>query len=80
MLPDFNAVPVEEMIWLKREELLREFEQIRLVRAARISNPGLVERAILYLARILSRAGERLGEQYTMPRQTHLDCSARYAA
>jgi len=80
MLPDFHSVPVEELVWLKREELMREFEQIRLVRAARISNPGLVERAVLYLGRILTRAGARINEQYTIPRQTYLDSAARFAA
>ena len=80
MLPDLNGVPVEELMWLKRESLMREFEQIRLVRAARISNPGLIERAWLYLGRVLIQAGQRLSEQYTMPRQTYLDSAARFAA
>lgn len=80
MLPDLNGVPVEELMWLKRESLMREFEQIRLVRAARISNPGLIERAWLYLGRVLIQAGQRLREQYTSPRQTYLDSAARFAA
>lgn len=80
MIPNNLGVPVEEMIWLKREELMREFEQTRLVRAARITNPGLVERAWLYIGRMLIRAGQRLNEQYTLPRQTYLDSSARFAA
>lgn len=79
MIPNMNYVPVEEMIWLKREELVREFEQIRLVRAARISNPGLIERAWLYLGQILMKAGQKLNEQYTLPRQTYLDSAARFA-
>jgi hypothetical protein len=80
MLPDLNGVPVEEMMWLKRESLMREFEQIRMVRAARISNPGLIERAWLYLGRVLVQAGQRISEQYVMPRQTYLDSTARFAA
>jgi len=80
MIPDFHAVPVEETLWLKREELMREFEQIRLVKAARISNPGLIERVWLYVASMLVRAGEKLNEQYTVPRQTYVDSGARLAA
>jgi hypothetical protein len=80
MIPDFHTLPVEEMICLKREELVREFEQIRLVRVARISNPGLFERVWLYVARVLTQAGQRLNEQYTVPRQTYLDSVSRFAA
>lgn len=79
MIPNYLGVPVEEMIWLKREELMRELEQTRLVRAARISNPGLFERAWLLLAQTMLSLGKRLQEQYTMPRQTYVDCSARLA-
>jgi hypothetical protein len=80
MIPNYLGVPVEEMIWLKREDLMRDFEQMRLVRAARISNPGLLERAWLLLAQAMLKFGQRLQEQYTMPRQTYVDCSARLAA
>ena len=80
MIPAMNYLPVEEMIWLKQEELMREFEEIRLVRAARISNPGLIERLWLYVGRALINAGQRLHEQYTMPRQTYLDSTARFVA
>ena len=80
MIPDFHTVPTEELIWLKREDLTREFEQIRLVRAARISNPGLLERAWLHVGRMLIKAGQRLNEQYTVPRQTYLDSTAKLAA
>ena len=39
MLPNMNYMPVEELVWMKRGELMREFEELRLERVARISNP-----------------------------------------
>ena len=80
MLPNLNYMPVEELVWMKRGELMHEFEQIRLQQVARISNPGLMERALLSVARILIDAGQGLREQYTIPRQAHVDAAARYAA
>jgi len=80
MLPNMNYMPVEELVWMKRGELMKEFEQLRLERAARISNPGLLERAMLSIARLLVNAGQQLREQYTIPRQGQLDAAARYAA
>ncbi len=80
MLPSYDFMPLEEMIWLKREELMREFEQIRLVRAARISNPGLFERAWVWLGELLIRAGQRARDRVSLPRQTYLDSAARFAA
>lgn len=80
MLPNYLGMPVEEMIWQKREDLMRDFEQMRLVRSARIANPGLFERAWLLLAKAMVKFGQQLQEQYTMPRQTYVDCSAKLAA
>lgn len=80
MIPDYLGVPIEEMIWLKREELMREFQQMRLVRAARISNPGLFERLGLRVAQFLLRLGRDLNERYTLSPQTYLDCTARLAS
>ena len=80
MLPNMNYMPVEELVWMKRGELMREFEQLRLERVARISNPGLLERAMLSVARLLVNAGQQLREQYTIPGQAQLDAAARYAA
>ena len=80
MLPGFDFLPVEEVLWMKRAELMREFESIRLVRAARISNPGLVERAWVRVGDLLIRAGLAIRERVTLPRQSYLDSAARYAA
>jgi hypothetical protein len=80
MLPNMNYMPVEELVWMKRGELMREFEQLRLERAARLSNPGLLERAMLALARLMVSAGQQLRAQYTIPRQAQLDAAARFAA
>jgi hypothetical protein len=80
MLPTIDFVPVEEMLWMKREELQREFKQIRLQRAARISNPGLLERLSLHIAHVLMNAGQRLHDQYTIPRQSYLDAATNMAA
>ena len=77
MIPNYL---VNDLVRVQREDLTRELEQARLVRAARMSNPGLAERARLYIGRILIQAGQRLNEQYTLPRHTHVDSSARFAA
>jgi hypothetical protein len=80
MLPNLNFMPVEELVRIKRGELMRDFEQIRLEQVARISSPGLVERLMLAAARLMVVAGEHLQEQYTIPRQAQVDAAARYAA
>jgi hypothetical protein len=80
MLPGFDFLPVEEVLWMKREELMREFESIRLVRAARIANPGFTERAWVRVGEFLIRAGLRLRDRVMRPRQSYLDSAARYAA
>jgi hypothetical protein len=80
MLPNPNYMAVEELVWMRRGELMHEFEQIRCQRVARISNPGLLERALLAVARLLINVGQQLHEQYTIPRQAHLDAAVRHAA
>ncbi len=80
MLPGSDFIPVEEVIWLKREELMREMQQIRLVRAARISNPGWVERLWIWVGESLIKLGQTARDRVTLPRQTYLDSAARFAA
>ncbi len=75
MLPDLMYMPAEEILYLKREELMRDFQEIRLVAAARQSNPGLAERLRLWIAGLV---GTR--ERLTAPRQTHIDSAIRLAA
>lgn len=80
MLPGYDFIPVEEVLWLKREELMREFEQERLIKAARISNPGLFERLAIWVGNLLVSIGQSTRDRVTVPRQTYLDSAARFTA
>jgi len=80
MILDLYSLPVEELIWLKREELTHEFESIRLLREASLSNPGLIERAYIQLGKFLVKTGQHLNDQYTSSRQTYLITSSKIAA
>ncbi len=80
MLPGFDFIPVDEVLYLKRDELMREFESMRLIKAARISNPGLTERFWVWVGDLLVTAGKRVRERVTLPRQTYLDTAARLSA
>ena len=75
MLPDLMYMPADEILYMKREELMREFEEIRLVAAARQSNPGLAERLQLWIAGLF-----RTRERLTAPRQSYIDSAIRLAA
>ncbi len=79
MLPGFDFIPTEEVLWLKREELMREFEEMRLIKAARISNPGLLERLSIWVGDLLIKAGQRARERVMLPRQSYLDSAAKLA-
>jgi hypothetical protein len=80
MYVNSNPVYFEKMNALQQQAVYREFADIRLMQAAGLSNPGLVERLWLSLARILMTSGQRLHERYTLPRQTYLDSAARFSA
>jgi hypothetical protein len=80
MIPNFYPLPVEEMIWLKRDELLSEFGLIRLQREARLSNPGLIERAYIRLGNLLVKAGKRLQDEYTSSRPAYRIASGKFTA
>jgi hypothetical protein len=77
MLPDFTYMylPAEEILDLKRDELMREFQEIRLLGAARQANPGFAERARVWIARLF-RAQQRI----PAPRQSYIDSAIRLAA
>ncbi len=80
MLPGMDFIPMDEVLYLKREELMREFRTMRLIRAARLTNPGWVERVWIWVGDLLVRAGERARERVALPRQTYLDSAIRLAA
>ena len=75
MLPDFNYMPAEEMLYLKRDELMREFQDIRLIGAARESNPGLAERLGAWLTRLFHAR-----QPVAAPRQSYVDIALKLAA
>ncbi len=80
MLPGLDFIPVEEVLTLKREELMREFEDMRLIKAARLSNPGLFERICIWVGDLLIKAGQKARDRATLPRQSYLDTASRLAA
>ena len=61
----------EVMVRLEMEEVKREVDSIRLLRDAGLSNPGLLERAVIALGNALSTLGNRLHEAYTNPHQAY---------
>ncbi len=81
MLPEFNCMylPADEVLNLKREELMRDFEEIRLQNAARQANPGFAERVWLQIARLF-HAGERAQRRALATRQSYIDSAIRLAA
>lgn len=80
MIPDFYQLPIEELIWLKRQELDREFESIRLLREASLANPGLIQRAYIQLSKYLVKAGQNLHDRHTSSRQTYAITTSKFAA
>ncbi len=82
MLPvfDANGVPVAHLVWMKGEELRRECESDYLVRDASLSNPGLVERALMRLGQFLMHTGRHLYEEYTASHPAYVITSSKYAA
>jgi len=55
-------------------------EQMRLIKAARISNPGILERLVIWVGNLLISVGQKTRERVTVPRQTYLDSAARFTA
>ncbi len=79
MLPDLNYLPAEEILYLKHDELMREFREIRLQGAARQANPGFAERAQAWIAALL-HSRERVQQRAMAPRQSSIDYALKLAA
>ena len=75
MLPDLNYMPAEEILYLKRDELMREFRDIRLIAAAPEAKPGFAQRVQARLAKLF-----HLQPRVALPRQTYIDSAIRLAA
>jgi hypothetical protein len=73
-------LPVEEVMWVRQEELVRDFEQVRLERAARISNPGLLERFLLSMGQFLIETGQHIRAQHTVLPQSYVDSAVKFAS
>jgi hypothetical protein len=73
-------LPVEQVMWVRRNELERDYEEVRLQRAARIANPGPLQRALIAIADLLMRAGQHIREQQFVLPQSHHDRAAKIAA
>ncbi len=79
MLPDLNYLPAEEILYLKHDELMREFREIRLQGAARQANPGFAERARAWIAALL-HSSARVQRRAAAPRQSYIDYALKMAA
>jgi hypothetical protein len=79
MLPDLNYLPAEEILFLKHDELMREFREIRLLNAAREANPGFAERARAWIA-ALFHSGARLQQRRVASHQSYIDYALKLAA
>lgn len=70
----------EVMTMLEMRDIAREIEEIRLIKDAGLSNPGLLERIGMKLGNALVKRGQHLYEKYTSPRQAYQDTSCKFAA
>ena len=70
----------EVMVDLEMAELRREIDNIRLLRDAGLSNPGLIERSLIALGNSLARVGKDLRDNYTKPRQAYQVTSGKLAS
>lgn len=71
---------IEEMTHLEMEEFKREMDSIHLLKEARLSNPGLLEKSAIAVGKALARIGNRLYRNYTEPHPAHQVTSCKYAA
>jgi hypothetical protein len=70
----------EVMVRLEMEDLKREIDSIRLIHDAGLSNPGLLERAVIAISNILVKLGKRLHDLYTDPHQAYEVTTSKFAA
>jgi hypothetical protein len=75
MLPDLNYMPAEEILYLKRDELMREFRDIRLIAAASEATPSFAQRLRARIAQLF-----HVRPRVTVPRQSYIDSAIRLAA
>ena len=77
---NMNTWDIELMVSLEMDDVRREMESIRLLREARISNPGWLERTFIAIGKALIKRGQQLHEEYTAPRPAYRTTSGKLAA
>lgn len=77
---NINTLDIEMMVSLEMEDIRREMESIRLLREARISNPGWLESALIAIGKSLIKRGQQLHESYTVPQPAYRTSSGKLAA
>ncbi len=70
----------EVMVDLEMQNFKREIETIRLLRDAGLSNPGWLERTIIWVGDRLVKLGAHLRKEYTAPTQAYQSTSGKFAA
>lgn len=77
---NINTLDIEMMVSLEMDDIRREMESIRLLREARISNPGWLERTFIAIGNALIKRGQQLHESYTAPQPAYRTASRKLAA
>lgn len=68
------------MVSLEMEEFKKEMDSVRLLHDAGLSNPGLFERAAIFIGNSMVKLGKRIQKNYTDPQQAYQLTSGKYAA
>jgi hypothetical protein len=77
---NINTLDIEMMVSLEMDDIRREMESIRLLREARISNPGWLERTFIAIGNALIKRGQQLHEAYTTPQPAYRTSSGKLTA
>ncbi len=81
MLPEYSSNPMiaEKLFEVRRNELMREFQDVRLLGAAGLAKPSLALRFRMWIAGLF-RSGKHVDEQYVpATRQSYIDAAIRLA-
>jgi hypothetical protein len=70
----------EVMVSLAVDGLKREIENIRLIRDAGLSNPGLLERLFIAIGNFLVKKGQNMRKAYVEPHQAYELTSGKLAS
>ncbi len=81
MLPEVSVNPMiaEKLFQVRRDELMREFQDVRLLGAAYPARPGFAARTRIWFARLFG-AGKRIEQRAMASSQPSIDYAIKLAA